>query len=169
MSANCLRFENPFTLNDRRCRGESTAWKVVSESKPCFLVSLSGQAANRNFLHVIGKRFRKVEFVLQNGSPEIQTRRPVRNTHEVTILTSKSGNKVHHAELPSVERWRLGLNGCQATREPAVFGTVGNLVDVQRLDGINRYRNGETAGHRIDGLRGVHQQHPLVLRLSLHV
>src|SRR6516162_3414810 len=61
------------------------------------------QATNRLFSHLIGKGFGKVEFVLQEGSPEKQARRCVRNAHDVTFLAANSGNKVHHAELPSVD------------------------------------------------------------------
>src|SRR2546428_10195638 len=65
------------------------------------LVVRPSQPANWTLSHVIGKRFRKVEFVLQNRSPEKQARRPIRNADDLTVLTAEAGDEVHHPKVPT--------------------------------------------------------------------
>src|SRR5208337_1303537 len=73
-----------------------------------------------------------------------------------------AGEKVVQFPIPSVLR-SFGLDAGQPPTKPAKLSLIGGLLNFYRFHRVDGNLDRETARNRIDGLRGVNEQHSLIL------
>ena len=124
------------------------------------------QPSHRLFPQFVRNLFGEIHLVLDERATELKPRCPVGESYEAIVFPAERRDKIAQLVFPCAGG-RHRFDGCQATCETSVLGTLRQTVNSHGLNDVHRNGNREASGNRVHVLRGVHHQHSLAFCLAL--
>ena len=124
------------------------------------------QPSHRLFPQFVRNLFGEIHLVLDERATELKPRCPVGESYEAIVFPAERRDKIAQLVFPCAG-WRHRFDGCQATCEASVLGTLRQTINSHGLNDVHGNRNRKASGNRVHVLRGIHHQHPLTFRLAL--
>ena len=124
------------------------------------------QPSHRLSPQFVSNLFGEIHLVFDERATELKPRCPVGESYEAIVFPAERRDKIAQLVFPCAGG-RHRFDGCQATCETSVLGTLRQTVNSHGLNDVHGNRNRKASGNRVHVLRGIHHQHPLTFRLAL--